>query len=105
MTLVSGKTDDVISCSLHDVDLVPESPEYTALSYVWDGQDNQLEMSPEGRIFQVMRNLRPSLCRLRQDDDGLTLWVDALCTDQAMGKRWKGQSSLSHSRELLLKPE
>lgn len=83
LTLASGKTDDVISCSLHHMDLVPESSEYTALSYVWGGQDNQLEISLEGRIFQVTRNLHSSLRRLCQDDDDLTLSVDALCIDQA----------------------
>jgi hypothetical protein len=82
---------DVNNGSLYDLDTaspLPESCEYTALSYTW-GQaiaDHTIELN--GTPFLIRRNLWNFLLQARISRCEGYLWIDALCIDQArVGER------------------
>jgi hypothetical protein len=66
-----------------------KSPTYDAVSYMW-GHDGgpgktKIVLSANGgpRAIQVQENLGNALKHLRLKDKARTLWVDAICVDQA----------------------
>lgn len=63
-----------------------DSPEFTALSYVWGApsatQQYQVETN-NGQTLNLTRNCFQALKQLRASYGNLTIWVDALCVNQA----------------------
>lgn len=100
--LSSAQPDSIvpIHCDLSTVK-TEESPTYDALSYVWgddkvkqpiylyhtpslaDSRRTQGDYTEE----QVTTNLAVALENLREENDDVTLWVDALCINQTMRRR------------------
>lgn len=75
-----------------------DRPTYTALSYVWGDARNRLPISVNGSVVSITKNLHEALTSLRESEPEskpeseseagtgtgtLTLWVDALCINQA----------------------
>jgi hypothetical protein len=83
-SLKPGDPEDDIQLSVSVISL-DHDPEYDALSYVWGDPDDTYQISLSGQAFQVTRNLRDALIRLRQPKEGKAriIWVDAICIDQA----------------------
>ncbi|KAH9204699.1 heterokaryon incompatibility protein-domain-containing protein [Leptodontidium sp. 2 PMI_412] len=80
--LESGSGDDPIICQLFHVKLGDRK--YEALSYEWgDASDDEQEISIGGKDVRVRRNLCDALRHIRQEDEGLCLWIDAMCIDQS----------------------
>ncbi|USP77358.1 hypothetical protein yc1106_04632 [Curvularia clavata] len=80
--LQPGKWTDPIVCELNNVCL--GTVEYRALSYVWGSRFNMRSIRLNGRNYPVTLNLETALRHLRvKYKDGLVLWVDALCINQA----------------------
>ncbi|KAK1749403.1 HET-domain-containing protein [Echria macrotheca] len=88
LTLRPGSLNDPIHCELTICSL-QAAPPYKALSYVWG--DAATSSHPhntillEGHRFSVTQNLLLALHHLRPQDATapLTLWVDAICINQA----------------------
>lgn len=82
----SSNHDDPIKCSLsvHDLD---KHPEFTALSYEWGRPPRKADDKPTIRInflwtLEIQANLDEALRHLRQPDEPLVIWVDAVCINQ-----------------------
>lgn len=77
-----------LSAVLETVSL-DDDPKYTALSYTWgteaSGGAGIALRGPEGRAWRqpITKNLRAVLEHLCADGAPVTLWVDALCINQA----------------------
>jgi len=68
---------------------------YSALSYVWGDPTNPKYISLDGEHrFPVTENLHAALRSLRQPTEGIRLWVDALCINQADYEEKKVQIGL-----------
>jgi hypothetical protein len=83
LQLQPGCWTNRISCNLKIVSLEDKQFEYEALSYVWGSRANPVEISVEGHIVPVTKNLFTVLRRLRRATEVRTLWVDALCINQS----------------------
>jgi hypothetical protein len=72
---------DCVNCRLFNISL-DEQPEYEALSYTWGAQNDMCSILLNGYNFEISRNLEAALIKLRASTPR-TLWVDAICIDQA----------------------
>ncbi|KAK0716157.1 heterokaryon incompatibility protein-domain-containing protein [Lasiosphaeris hirsuta] len=82
LLLHAGSSDEPIQCSLQVVSL-HHGPQYEALSYVWGSQHSNTSIDLSGQPFRVTPNLHAALKRLRLAGSQRTLWVDAVCINQA----------------------
>jgi hypothetical protein len=80
--LEPGVWTDTIHCRLLDVSLL-DQPYYHALSYVWGDPKHREPITVDGRSWTITRNLFEALQRIRDEHSVVTLWVDALCINQA----------------------
>ncbi|KAG7287193.1 hypothetical protein NEMBOFW57_006698 [Staphylotrichum longicolle] len=106
LTLYAGARDDDIRISLHTASLIDPSnpPVYETLSYVWGSEANpqpiyvvdsgplpdkndktrdENNTTTEKKTLLVTQNLVVALRHLRELDKPQTLWIDAVCIDQA----------------------
>ncbi|KAL1638031.1 hypothetical protein SLS58_009052 [Diplodia intermedia] len=79
--------DDRVRCSLRHA-FLEDSPQYTALSYVWGDRNVTVPILLDQHELQVTANLDSALRHLaldcnRDSSTELVLWVDAVCIDQA----------------------
>jgi hypothetical protein len=84
--LLPAETDnDQIRCIVHHISLEQRPLAYTAISYVWgeDRDDIKLDIRCNGQQARITPNLYSTLSRVRQYCPGRFLWVDALCIDQS----------------------
>ena len=72
-----------IQCRLTTVSLDMNKNEYEALSYTWGSQSNKHSIFIDGMTMEITSNLDVALRYLRQKDKQRTLWVDAICINQA----------------------
>ncbi|KAF1815657.1 hypothetical protein P152DRAFT_390922, partial [Eremomyces bilateralis CBS 781.70] len=82
LKLLPGPWGMPICCELSHVPL-SNKPAYKALSYAW-GSRRLVEpvfLNETPRL--VTKNLYTALSRLRSENEPVTIWVDALCIDQA----------------------
>lgn len=82
--LESSKTTNsrqLLSCSLHHVAL-EDNPVYEALSYAWGGSSDLHEILVNESPLSVTENLHEALSELLSTGHR-TLWVDAICINQA----------------------
>ena len=71
-----------LSCGLEVVEL-DAAGSYDALSYCWGSSVLEKAITVNGRHgFRVTRSLWRALQRVRQEQKGKRLWVDAVCIDQ-----------------------
>jgi hypothetical protein len=72
-----------ISCRIHVTALAQSPPpKYRALSYVWGDPRNTLEISLNGVSLQVTINLASALRHIRDKEEEVVLWADAICINQ-----------------------
>lgn len=93
---------DPILCSMETVN--PETcGAYTALSYSWgmneDGDTSFCrQIFIDGKVKPVTQNLYEGLCRLRAFENGLRIWIDAICINQRDLEERSAQVSAMASR-------
>jgi Heterokaryon incompatibility protein (HET) len=73
-----------IDCFVSKASLIEEGfyPKYKALSYCWGDPGCTGEITLNGRIVKVRKNLESALRHLRDGTKEELLWVDALCINQ-----------------------
>jgi Heterokaryon incompatibility protein (HET) len=81
VVLHSGKSNEIVRCSLNVVD-TDEFPEYEALSYVWGSQEDLRTILLENKEFSITNNLFVALQLLRRKDTDRYIWIDALSINQ-----------------------
>ncbi|KAH7389218.1 heterokaryon incompatibility protein-domain-containing protein [Cadophora sp. MPI-SDFR-AT-0126] len=82
-----SKVDGQVNCTLSHASL-DEKPQYEALSYTWCDESGDAGLNKtiivDGHVISVTKNLEAaSLRQLFTGEDERTLWVDALCINQA----------------------
>ncbi|KAL9112118.1 MAG: hypothetical protein Q9227_003495 [Pyrenula ochraceoflavens] len=79
-----------VHCKIDLVSLA-ESPNFTALSYVWGDAKEKNLIYVDGRQFFVTANLYGALLHLRSSNKCQNLWIDAICINQANEKEKTNQ--------------
>src|SRR6266536_4906129 len=74
---------ELVHCRLEHCSLERPSSPYEALSYVWGNPTDVHPIFLDGELFQVTANLGWALWHLCLEDRPRTLWVDAICINQA----------------------
>lgn len=82
LVLLPGKFNDQVECVLKHISL-SESPQYEALSYCWGDLQSRKLISLDGHHFLATESLEIALRYLRCQDTPRTLWIDAICINQA----------------------
>jgi Heterokaryon incompatibility protein (HET) len=82
LSLLSGSDKDAIHCELCTVSL-GDGPKFNALSYVWGDVSKTKPIYVGEQIFNATTNLELALRHIRKPDAVQTLWVDAVCINQA----------------------
>jgi hypothetical protein len=70
------------------------APEFSALSRMWWGQDQENSIVINAQPTTVLLNLRNFLTINRVSPQGELLWIDALCIDQKSQNEKKAQVPL-----------
>ncbi|KAK1750489.1 heterokaryon incompatibility protein-domain-containing protein [Echria macrotheca] len=96
LLLRPGTAEQPLYCSLSVVSL-DNAVTYEALSYVWGSSDSNTSIELDGEPFRVTPNLHAALKRLRHVDKTRTLWVDAVCINQADTAEKNAQVSMMSS--------
>jgi hypothetical protein len=75
----------IIKCELLNYSLEPGEGThlYEALSYVWGNPNEIVPIFMDDHVLSVTTNLYAALLHLRDRDIARTVWVDAICIDQA----------------------
>nr|XP_036574556.1 heterokaryon incompatibility protein [Colletotrichum truncatum]KAF6781005.1 heterokaryon incompatibility protein [Colletotrichum truncatum] len=73
---------DSLCCTLRMASLT-QSPFYEAVSYVWGHDSHRKTIKVDGTETVITNNLFDVLHSLRRKDSVRTLWIDALCINQA----------------------
>lgn len=89
LTLLPAKeSNDPLRCILDSTTLA-DCPPFEAVSYVWGNHEKVSKISCHGRAIPISFSLDAVLRGLRQPDEERTLWVDAICINQADPLRYK----------------
>jgi hypothetical protein len=85
-----------VSCDLSVIDLDVDHPPFAALTYVWniDADEKHAVISCGGQVLSLTRNGHDALRHLRQRLGAFTIWIDAICIDQANHKEKLSQVQL-----------
>ncbi|KAI1366020.1 heterokaryon incompatibility protein-domain-containing protein [Xylaria arbuscula] len=91
LELQPGKFDDDIHIKITAPHRLDRSEYWEALSYVWGSEENPATIHVGRktsdhrmcRTLKVTRNLEEALRYLRHRSDSRTLWIDAICINQA----------------------
>lgn len=81
VTILPGVWVDDIKCTLSHISLL-DPPIYTALSYCWGDAKDTEDIYLNNQVFSATTNLKAALLQLRKLEY-TTLWIDAICIDQA----------------------
>jgi Heterokaryon incompatibility protein (HET) len=84
--LMPGSANEAVSCKLESTTFFAK-PSFDALSYRWGDGNGTKRIQVNGATVEIKENLWDALYHLRYTDKNRTLWVDALCIDQAMWKK------------------
>ncbi|KAL8952257.1 MAG: hypothetical protein Q9222_001821 [Ikaeria aurantiellina] len=76
-----SKSDD-ITCTLEQAGL-DDNTQYEALSYTWGNPVERSKLYCNGKTLSVTKNLGTALRYLRPQSEPRSLWVDAICINQA----------------------
>ncbi|KAG0651080.1 Heterokaryon incompatibility protein [Hyphodiscus hymeniophilus] len=93
LVIEPGEPDVPIYTRLEIVNLRKPSS-YEALSYSWDGQIPQINISCNSRKFLVTQNVYNSMRMLRARDRPTALWIDQVCINQEILQERQSQVSL-----------
>jgi hypothetical protein len=77
-----SQVDAQVACTLITVKL-SENPKYEALSYMWGSLSNSATIAVDGQDLSVGENLWLALKQLRLGASRRTIWIDAICINQA----------------------
>lgn len=80
--LYPGKWTDPLRCSLKTVNLA-DAASYESLSYCWGLTKSKEDLLSDKGSIPVTKNLSGALRQLRSDQTLRTLWIDAICINQA----------------------
>lgn len=58
-------------------------PPYTAISYTWGDPDDTVDIRVNGSWMKVTASLHGALRAVRQPDDPVLIWADAICINQS----------------------
>ncbi|OAA59038.1 Heterokaryon incompatibility [Niveomyces insectorum RCEF 264] len=87
-TLLPGTRQQNVAIHLYEARLDTCAGSYEALSYVWQDTRAKTPILVDGYTLEVGANLRCALLNLRRPDAPRTLWIDAICINQAsIGER------------------
>ncbi len=81
LVITSGPNDANVSCSLQHFSCLHQFPGYTALSYCWGTLRDAVQITVDGSLVSVTKNLAAALSALRANGHS-HIWVDALCINQ-----------------------
>lgn len=76
------RTTDHITATLSVADLESAAETYSCVSYVWGNPNETVPIEVDGHEMQITLNLFDFLHHIRDPDDTLILWVDAICINQ-----------------------
>ncbi|KAF2110307.1 heterokaryon incompatibility protein-domain-containing protein, partial [Lophiotrema nucula] len=82
ITLQPGRGDEPLRCSLRPAPLA-NNTHYESLSYCWGPNKAEAVIRCDHGMLLVTRNSFAALKHLRERDRARTLWMDALCINQA----------------------
>lgn len=87
VTLLPGRFDGPINCTLEhvklsDLTLGSTAAAYQAVSYVWGDPTQTQPITLDGAAYPVTANLYSALKYLRETDTPARLWVDSVCINQ-----------------------
>jgi hypothetical protein len=82
LALEPGRHGDPLRGSLAVCSLLPK-PFYNALSYVWGDTADLGQIAINRDPLRITRNLEIALQHIRDADESLVLWIDAICIDQS----------------------
>jgi len=77
-----SQADTHVACTLITAKL-SENPKYEALSYMWGSLSNSATITVDGQDLSVGKNLWLALKQLRLGASRRTIWIDAICINQA----------------------
>ena len=76
------RTTDRITATLIVADLEGAAGTYACVSYVWGNPNETVPIEVEGHEVQITTNLFEFLHHIRDPNDNLVLWADAICINQ-----------------------
>ncbi|PIA94483.1 hypothetical protein CB0940_08553 [Cercospora beticola] len=80
----SKRPEDAVACTLRVVALQDEpTPRYQTISYVWGDPTPCCSIILNGKIFMVPRSTDQVLRRVSDRENVRTVWIDAVCINQA----------------------
>lgn len=77
-----GKQGSPVHVDLYEAILHESSDTYSALSYTWGDGVESRHIRVNGMPFRLASDLRIALEDLRQPEEDLILWADAICINQ-----------------------
>ncbi|KAL8932714.1 MAG: hypothetical protein Q9216_006717, partial [Gyalolechia sp. 2 TL-2023] len=80
--LPAGSRSDDIHCTI-DQACLDDKIQYEALSYTWGDATERSELYCNGKHLSITSNLGQALPYLRSSEETRTLWIDAVCINQA----------------------
>jgi hypothetical protein len=83
LRIQQGLSTQPIRCELQIVSINEDSVPFEALSYVWGKEHSPTPIFLCGQPYKVTSNLYSALQHLRKSDEEYTIWIDALCINQA----------------------
>ena len=86
LQLWPGVQSPHLKCTLHHIVLSAGHRPYLALSYTWGDWANvesRRSLECEGAKAVISANLHSAMSRIRERNDSVFLWVDALCINQS----------------------
>jgi hypothetical protein len=81
----NNDSSKAVSCDLSVINLDDEHPPFAALTYVWniDAGEKLSNISCAGQTLSLTHNGHDALKHLRAKLGAFSIWVDAVCIDQA----------------------
>ncbi|KAI4185649.1 MAG: hypothetical protein L6R41_004006 [Letrouitia leprolyta] len=81
--LPAGSRSDDIYCTIDHACLDDDRIQYEALSYTWGDATQRSNLNCNGKYLSITSNLGQALRYLRSSKETRTLWIDAVCINQA----------------------
>lgn len=90
LRVLPGNWSDGLTCILIPF-LVEKSPPYLALSYTWGYSSNSRAIALNGKSFRISSNVGNFLHQVRHPVKSTSIWIDAICINQADNKEKESQ--------------
>jgi hypothetical protein len=82
LELLPGNGTDIIRCRLYTKLFADAVDKYAAISYVWGRPKNKVQIICDDRIIKVTVNLADALYQIRNRNESIMVWADAICINQ-----------------------